>query len=216
MKQILAFILLVSVFAASAQVSTRCPVCPPSQGAANDSSCLKIINGAAVWLPCAGGNSQWTTSGNNIYNSNSGNVGIGTAAPSYKLDVEGSFIAEQTGTLSSNLIRQDNDAVVLQAAGVQGFRTVQISLDTTGFISVSSTDSVDISTPKLKLLINATQAAGYVLASDANGNATWQSVSAALAILPEYADDAAAAAGGVSVGGAYYNTTIHAYTKRES
>ncbi|QKJ31799.1 hypothetical protein HQ865_19185 [Mucilaginibacter mali] len=32
-------------------------------------------------------NAQWTTSGTNIYNSNSGKVGIGTTSPSYKLDV---------------------------------------------------------------------------------------------------------------------------------
>jgi hypothetical protein len=39
-------------------------------------------------LICANSvNAQWTTSGNNIYNSNSGNVGIGTSTPQKKLDV---------------------------------------------------------------------------------------------------------------------------------
>ncbi len=37
----------------------------------------------------SGGSSPWTTSGNNIYNSNTGNVGIGNTSPSEKLDVNG-------------------------------------------------------------------------------------------------------------------------------
>jgi trimeric autotransporter adhesin len=34
---------------------------------------------------------QWTTSGTHIYNSNTGNVGIGTPAPGFKLDVSGNI-----------------------------------------------------------------------------------------------------------------------------
>lgn len=37
--------------------------------------------------------SKWTTSGNNIYSSNTGNVGIGQTSPSYKLDITGTFRA---------------------------------------------------------------------------------------------------------------------------
>tara|TARA_B100001013_G_scaffold28001_1_gene15360 strand:- start:3235 stop:5745 length:2511 start_codon:yes stop_codon:yes gene_type:complete len=37
------------------------------------------------------GSSPWTESGNNIYNGNSGNVGIGTNNPTEKLDVDGSL-----------------------------------------------------------------------------------------------------------------------------
>ena len=36
--------------------------------------------------------SQWTSTGNNIYNNNSGNIGIGTNTPSSKLDVNGRAI----------------------------------------------------------------------------------------------------------------------------
>jgi hypothetical protein len=35
------------------------------------------------------GSAQWTTSGANIFNSNTGNVGIGTSTPSSKLDLQG-------------------------------------------------------------------------------------------------------------------------------
>lgn len=34
---------------------------------------------------------QWSTNGSNIYNTNSGNVGIGTSTPGFKLDVTGSI-----------------------------------------------------------------------------------------------------------------------------
>lgn len=64
--------------------------------------------------------------------------------------------------------------------------------------------------------VDGNQSNNSILKSDANGVASWATISVLLATLPEYADDAAAATGGVPVGGAYYNTTIHAYTKRES
>ena len=50
-------------------------------------------NGYAFW-----GNpptNYWTTSGSHIYNNNSGNIGIGIAAPSSKLDVNGQVVIEQ-------------------------------------------------------------------------------------------------------------------------
>ncbi len=47
-------------------------------------------------------NSTWTTAGANISNNNTGNVGIGTNSPNYKLDVFGNINC--TGTLTANKI----------------------------------------------------------------------------------------------------------------
>lgn len=53
-------------------------------------------------------NAQWTTSGTNIYNSNTGNVGIGTTAPSQKLDVRGGAIhVVNSSTLPYSFIGRD-------------------------------------------------------------------------------------------------------------
>jgi hypothetical protein len=44
----------------------------------------------ALYAKTAGGDSDWTISGNNMYSTPSGNVGIGTTSPGFKLDVRAS------------------------------------------------------------------------------------------------------------------------------
>ena len=44
----------------------------------------------------------WSASGNDIYNTNSGNVGIGINPPQYKLDVTGNFRVSDTSIFSGN------------------------------------------------------------------------------------------------------------------
>jgi hypothetical protein len=45
---------------------------------------------------------QWTTNGNNINNTNSGNVGVGTTTPAQKLDVAGSIASSGTTVIDSS------------------------------------------------------------------------------------------------------------------
>ena len=62
-------------------------------------SAFYFYNGSA-WVPVSsGGSGDWITSGNNIYNSNSGNVGIGTSTPNTRLHVDGN-LRVSTGNLS--------------------------------------------------------------------------------------------------------------------
>jgi len=52
---------------------------------------MKYFMLLAIALASQSSYAQWTTSGTNIYNSNSGNVGVGTTSPSEKLHINGNI-----------------------------------------------------------------------------------------------------------------------------
>ncbi len=62
---------------------------------------LEFYNGS-VWASVSGtGGSQWTTSGNNIYSSNAGNVGIGVSNPDFPLVSKGRIRIRDSGNNES-------------------------------------------------------------------------------------------------------------------
>ena len=69
------------------------------------------IDGTGKLSVASGNSSKWTTSGNNIFNNNIGNVGIGSQIPAYKLDVSGDINANRfllNGNNISNIFVASN------------------------------------------------------------------------------------------------------------
>ena len=63
------------------------------------------------WVPVGTGSSgpdgDWTVNGNDMYNNNSGNVGVGTTTPTFKLEVNGLFKSFGTTEISDKRYKKD-------------------------------------------------------------------------------------------------------------
>jgi len=67
---------------------------------------MKSLLSLALTLFVVSAHAQWTTSGTNIYNSNTGNAGVGTSSPGAKLDVQ--VASSAVGTFNSLLWSTSN------------------------------------------------------------------------------------------------------------
>jgi hypothetical protein len=128
-------------------------------------------NGLASWGTVSAG--VWTTSGNNIYNSNTGSIGIGTGAtaPGAKLDVNGnnSAINLLVHSTSGQLQFYNYLDNVNYIESVNGAGTASQLLNFTGLSGGAGSFAFN-GTVKIS---DGTQGADKVLTSDASGNASW-------------------------------------------
>ena len=103
-------------------------------------SLLLSLSGVFI-VSCA--SAQWTVSGNNIYNSNTGNVGVGVTNPNGKLDVNGALLFP--GSLSNNMTRPGISAVRITGE-VSGYGSDLIRDD--GFLRISAGGGTNASIAK--------------------------------------------------------------------
>ncbi len=167
--------------------------------------------GNATWQPLATGSSPWATTGTNISNANTGNVGIGTSTPGTKLTVKfnGQGFSQESLTASVEAgFYVDDTAAYVQThtntdlnfttnnGGSQ--MTLQKGTGNMGIGVSNPTEKLEVSgkTKTTNLQVTNGAAANKVLTSDAAGNATWQAPTGGLT-LPYAATNSSA---GISFG----------------
>ena len=146
-------------------------------------------SGNATWQAMATGSSPWATTGTDISNTNTGNVGIGTSSPGTKLTVKynGQGFSQEsvTGSVEAGFYVDDNSAYVQTHTNTDlSFTTnnglSQMTLQKgTGNVGIGVTNpaeklEVGGKTKTTNLQVTNGAAASKVLTSDAAGNATWQ------------------------------------------
>jgi len=139
---------------------------------------------------------QWTTSGDNISNTNTGNVGIGVFNPIFRLDIDsririgksssgttaGVWLGGSSNSTPAFIGMQDDNTVGLYGDNGAGWGlTMLTNSGNVGIGTSSPGDKLEVAgkTKTTNLQVTNGAGVGKVLTSDASGNATWQSPVAA-------------------------------------
>jgi hypothetical protein len=145
--------------------------------------------GLGTWVnPTTLPNNNWITTGTNQYSALTGNVGIGTNTPAFKLEVNGTAQADSMQTSSLKITTGAADKYLLQsdATGNASWASPLWTTAGIGFLVSNTTTNVGIGTnsPSEKLDVNGRVRVqgfqmttggteGYVLKSNNVGMATW-------------------------------------------
>ena len=121
-------------------------------------------SGNATWQAPTG-DGLWIASGDDIYNSNIGNVGIGTTTPTGKLEVV-------NGT-NSLLCYNSGFQFNVDGAATAQFSILGVAGGTGKFLYDPTTQTYSISEGGIFQYVDGNENAGYVLTSDSSGNASW-------------------------------------------
>ncbi|MEO7265451.1 MAG: hypothetical protein ABIW38_11080 [Ferruginibacter sp.] len=127
--------LLIPRMTSAQRLAIASPIAPGLMVYETTTNSFWFYNGTAWVQQASGGVSPWTVSGNNIYNSNSANVGIGLSSPTTKFHVLGDILLE-SGSVKINDV---NPAVSLISGNL-----------TKGYVKLlSSTGDMSIGTQTL-------------------------------------------------------------------
>ncbi|NQU68517.1 MAG: tail fiber domain-containing protein [Candidatus Marinimicrobia bacterium] len=124
-------------------------------------------NGLATWQTTASGaDSDWTVSGNNMYSQPSGNVGIGTNSPYWKLSVLGTIgaIDSSNNTIEAITYAENKAGVLGSTATSNGFG-VWGSADNSG-VGVYGYSETGVAG---KFVSNSTAVAGFFSSAQGHG-----------------------------------------------
>lgn len=141
--------------------------------------------GNASWQTVSGGASQWTTSGTNIYNNNSGNIAIGSnsASPNYRLKLSGEMYIDAQNSQGNGGVYIDlpdtsgingEVAMTLNSRNTAGTKVAILSNKQNFEFFNSSTQGKANLLANQVTLSGGSPGVGKVLTSNTNGLGSWE------------------------------------------